>query len=264
MFGPIRRHPRIAWTLGAALGVPTVIVVAANAYVVLTGGKATGDVREVPHAQVAIVPGAFVQPDGRMSTMLADRVHEAAELWEAGKVDRILVSGDHHRWEYDEPDTMRDALEREGVPARVIFTDHAGFDTWATMVRAKQVFGVSSAVVVTQGFHMPRPLPGALSRARRHGPHRRPSRLRPAGRAQRRSRGSVAGEGGRGRHQRRRCRGRSARSDHRRRPRELGTATTAGHAALRRASGEPPGPRRVAVSAVVRIGAFGLAGSYNL
>ena len=140
------------------LGIPVVAVVAANAYVVLTAGKATGDVGEVPHAQVAIVPGAFVQPDGRMSTMLADRVHQAAELWRAGKVDRILVSGDHHRWEYDEPDTMRDALEREGVPARVIFTDHAGFDTWGTMVRARQVFGVHSAVVVTQGFHMPRAL----------------------------------------------------------------------------------------------------------
>jgi len=158
MLGPVRRHPRIAWALGAALGIPVVAVVAANAYVVLTAGKATGDVGEVPHARVAIVPGAFVQPDGRMSTMLADRVHQAAELWRAGKVDRILVSGDHHRWEYDEPDTMRDALEREGVPARAIFTDHAGFDTWGTMVRARQVFGVHSAVVVTQGFHMPRAL----------------------------------------------------------------------------------------------------------
>jgi SanA protein len=158
MLGPVRRHPRIAWTLGAVLGIPIAVVVAANTYVVLTAGQATGDVRDVPHAQVAIVPGAFVQPDGRMSTMLADRVHQAGELWRAGKVDRILVSGDHHRWEYDEPDTMRDALEREGVPARVIFTDHAGFDTWATMVRAKRIFGVRSAVVVTQGFHMPRAL----------------------------------------------------------------------------------------------------------
>lgn len=148
----------VASAFGALLGAPVIVVVAANAYVVLTAGKATGDVGEVPHAQVAIVPGAFVQPDGRMSTMLADRVHQAAELWRAGRVDRILVSGDHHRWEYDEPDTMRDALERAGIPARVIFTDHAGFDTWATMVRARRVFGVRSAIVVTQGFHMPRAL----------------------------------------------------------------------------------------------------------
>lgn len=158
MLGPVRRHPRIAWTVAAVLGVPVLVVAAANAYVILTAGDATSDVQDVPHSQVAIVPGAFVHSDGQMSTMLADRVHQAAALWRAGKVDRILVSGDHHRWDYDEPDTMRDALEHEGVPARVIFTDHAGFDTWATMVRAKQVFGVRSAVVVTQGFHMPRAL----------------------------------------------------------------------------------------------------------
>jgi SanA protein len=85
-------------------------------------------------------------------------VHEAAALWHAGKVKRVLVSGDHHAWSYDEPDTMRKALVREGVPPRVIFEDHAGFDTWATMVRARDIFGVRSAVVVTQGFHMPRAL----------------------------------------------------------------------------------------------------------
>lgn len=158
MLGPVKRHPRIAWAIGAAVGLPVVLVVAANAYVVLTAGDATDDVGDVPHAQVAIVLGALVQPDGQMSTMLADRVHQAAALWRRGKVDRILVSGDHHHWAYDEPDTMRDALEGEGVPARVIFTDHAGFDTWATMVRARKVFGVRSAVVVTQGFHMPRAL----------------------------------------------------------------------------------------------------------
>jgi SanA protein len=156
---PVGRHRRIVWSLVAVAGLLVLVVVAANAYVILsTDGEATGDVREVPHAQVAIVPGALVQPDGEMSTMLADRVAQAAALWRAGKVGRVLVSGDHHRWSYDEPDTMREALEREGVPGSAIFTDHAGFDTWATMVRAKKVFGVRSAVVVTQGFHMPRAL----------------------------------------------------------------------------------------------------------
>jgi len=156
---PLRRHPKIAWTCAAVAGLLTVTVLAANLYIVLsTSGEATGSVADAPHAQVAIVPGAFVQPDGSMSTMLADRVSQAALLWKAGKVGRVLVSGDHHRWAYDEPDTMRQALAQEGVPARDIFTDHAGFDTWATMVRAKKVFGVRSAVVVTQGFHMPRAL----------------------------------------------------------------------------------------------------------
>jgi SanA protein len=93
-----------------------------------------------------------------MSAMLADRVRRASALWHAGKVEKVLVSGDHGSWIYDEPDTMRKALVADGVPPRDVFEDHAGFDTWATMVRARSIFGVRDAVVVTQGFHMPRAL----------------------------------------------------------------------------------------------------------
>lgn len=135
------------------------LVGAANAYVLLSAqGEATGSVAEVDSAEAAIVPGALVEPNGRMSAMLAARVRQAAALWHAGKVKKVLVSGDHHSWAYDEPDTMRKALVGDGVPPRDIFEDHAGFDTWATMVRARRIFGVRHAVVVTQGFHMPRAL----------------------------------------------------------------------------------------------------------
>jgi SanA protein len=148
---------RIALVVGFGLvGVLSVVVL--NVYVLARAGGAAGDVADVRRAQVAIVPGALVQPDGRMSAMLADRVARAAELYRAGKVERILVSGDHGRLGYDEPDTMRDALLKAGVPARAIFTDYAGFDTWSTMVRARKVFAVRDAIVVTQGFHMARSL----------------------------------------------------------------------------------------------------------
>jgi SanA protein len=156
---PLRRWPRLFKAALAGGGLLVVVVVLANAYVLLsTDGESTGNVADVPPAQVAIVPGALVKPNGRMSPMLADRVRQASALWHAGKVKRILVSGDHHSWSYDEPDTMRKQLVRDGVPPRDIFEDHAGFDTWATMVRARGVFGVRNAVVVTQGFHMPRAL----------------------------------------------------------------------------------------------------------
>jgi SanA protein len=145
-------------TLGAGM-VLVLAIGALNLYVVTRGsGEATDDPAALPHAQAAIVLGAYVQPDGAMSGMLRDRVTAAVALYRAGRVDRILVSGDHHRWSYDEPGTMRDALLRQGIPAAAIFTDHAGFDTWASMVRARKVFGVSSAIVVTQGFHMARAL----------------------------------------------------------------------------------------------------------
>lgn len=154
-----RRRPRLAKLAVAGAGSLALLVGLGNAYVLLDGGRGSSDhVDDLPSAQVAIVPGALVNPDGTMSTMLADRVHGALALWRAGKVNRILVSGDHHTWAYDEPGTMRRELVRGGVPASSVFEDHAGFDTWATMQRAHDIFGVRDAIVVTQGFHMPRAL----------------------------------------------------------------------------------------------------------
>ena len=157
--GFVRRHPRAsaATVLVCVLGAGA--VVAANAVVVISSeGESSQDPQRLPHAEVALVLGAQVQPDGRMSAMLADRVRQAIALWRAGKVDRVLVSGDHRSFKYDEPGIMRDALLQAGVPAEAIFTDHAGFNTWASMVRARKVFDVRSAIVVTQGFHMARAL----------------------------------------------------------------------------------------------------------
>jgi SanA protein len=156
---PWRRWPRLSRVAVAGALSIALVVVGSNAYILLGArGESTAAVADVPPAEVAIVPGALVQPNGKMSVMLGDRVRQAARLWHAGKVEKILVSGDHHSWAYDEPDTMRKALVRHGVPPRDVFEDHAGFDTWATMQRARGIFGVRDAVVVTQGFHMPRAL----------------------------------------------------------------------------------------------------------
>jgi SanA protein len=156
---PLRRWPRLSKALVGGAAMLFLIVGASNAYVLLSAdGQSTDSVAEVPAAEVAIVPGALVEPSGRMSAMLADRVRQASALWHAGKVEKILVSGDHHSWAYDEPGTMRKALVADGVRPADVFEDHAGFDTWATMVRARGIFGVRDAVVVTQGFHMPRGL----------------------------------------------------------------------------------------------------------
>jgi SanA protein len=119
-------------------------------------GRIHSSTADVATAQVAIVPGALVKPDGTLSAMLRDRIAGAVALYRAGTVDRILVSGDHGRLGYDETDTMRDAVLAAGVPGEAVFTDYAGFDTWSTMKRARAIFGVDSAVVVTQGFHTAR------------------------------------------------------------------------------------------------------------
>ena len=156
------RRIRIAAAIAA---VPVLLVVAANLVVLLGGEGDHKDLRDIPHAQAALVLGAQVKPDGHPSAMLADRIAAAEELYRAHKVDKLLLSGDHSRWTYDEVGTMRKALLRDGVRPQDLFTDHAGFDTWDSAQRARKVFGVQSVIVVTQDFHMAR----ALFAARRAG-----------------------------------------------------------------------------------------------
>ncbi len=152
----MRRRLRLL-LLAAAL--PLALVAAANAVVALSvRGDTAGSLEAVPHAQAALVLGARVKPDGTPTAILADRMNAAAELYRAGKVDKLLLSGDHGRWEYDEVGTMRRELLARGIPARDLFTDHAGFDTWDSAQRARRVFGVESAIVVTQRFHLGRAL----------------------------------------------------------------------------------------------------------
>lgn len=88
--------------------------------------------------------------------MLATRLDLAAELYHAGKVRAVLLSGDNSRIGYDEPTAMRDYLVTKGVPVQAMVLDYAGFDTWDSCVRAKQVFGANRVTVVTQAFHLPR------------------------------------------------------------------------------------------------------------
>jgi len=118
-----------------------------------------------PEAPVAIVLGAGVREGGRLTAVLEDRVAVAADLYRRGRVRRLLLSGDHGRKGYDEPTAMARRAEALGVAPGDIFLDHAGFDTYATVYRARDVFRVQRALIVTQGFHLPR----ALYLARRLG-----------------------------------------------------------------------------------------------
>jgi SanA protein len=137
---------------------PVALVAAANAIVLLGGKGDQKNLRDVPHAQAALVLGAQVKADGQPSAMLADRIATAEALYRAHKVDKLLLSGDHGQWRYDEVGTMRKALLKHGIPPKDLFTDHAGFDTWDSAQRARKVFGVHSVIVVTQDFHMARAL----------------------------------------------------------------------------------------------------------
>ena len=105
-----------------------------------------------------IVLGAGVKADGTPSLMLRDRLDKAAELYKAGVSDVILVSGDHRSQYYDEVNTMKNYLIENGVPSECKFMDHAGLSTYDSMYRVAHIFGVESAVIVTQKYHMYRAL----------------------------------------------------------------------------------------------------------
>lgn len=136
---------------------PVLAVATANLLVVLrTDQLVVRETDAVRPAQVAIVPGSLVRPDGSLGDVVQERLDAAVALHAAGTVEKILVSGDNGDPSYNEPDAMRDAALEAGVPAEDVFTDYAGFNTWHTMRRARDVFEVESAVVVTQGFHTAR------------------------------------------------------------------------------------------------------------
>jgi vancomycin permeability regulator SanA len=120
---------------------------------------------DVPAAPVALVLGTKVDPDGTPSPFLTGRLELAQRLYAAGKVRAILVSGDNMHLGYNEPEAMRRWLLDRGVPARRVVMDYAGFDTYDSCARAKRIFGVTRATVVTQSFHLPR----AVSLCRRLG-----------------------------------------------------------------------------------------------
>jgi len=110
---------------------------------------------DAPSAPVAVVFGAGLW-NGEPSPYLAHRLDAAARLYRAGRIKVVLVTGDNSRKDYDEPDAMRAYLKKHGVPGRRIVSDYAGFDTWDSCVRAKKIFGVDRAVLISQGFHIRR------------------------------------------------------------------------------------------------------------
>lgn len=156
---PRRRGARVATlVLAVVVAAPLVVVGGSWAWV---RGTTAGDrypAATAPARDVAIVFGAAVLPDGTPSQFLAGRLDTARALWAAGRVRVIVVSGDNRASNYDEPTAMRAYLLRAGVPAAAVVRDYAGFDSYATCVRAREVFGITRAVLVSQDYHLPRTL----------------------------------------------------------------------------------------------------------
>ncbi len=151
----IKTTAKITWhsilTLGALLLIAQIITG-------LVGWAKTYSHDEVPQQPAAIVFGAGLTPNGGPSAVMRDRVRTASELYFAGKVQKLLMSGDNSTIYYNEPAVMREYAIGLGVPAEDIVLDYAGRRTYDTCYRANAIFGLEQAILVTQDFHMPRAL----------------------------------------------------------------------------------------------------------
>ncbi|MDH4127941.1 MAG: YdcF family protein [Spirochaetota bacterium] len=114
------------------------------------------NLQKAPQFDVALILGAKVFENEVLSITLADRVETGIELYKLGKVKKLLLSGDHGENDYDEVNAMKKCAIEKGVPIKDIFLDHAGFRTYDSLYRAKEVFNIKSLIVVTQKFHLDR------------------------------------------------------------------------------------------------------------
>ena len=126
--------------------------------VLLFAAPRTFSAESVGPVRVAIVFGAGLLRDGSAGPVLRDRVETAVKLHQQGKVDKLLMSGDNSTIQHNEPEAMRQYALALGVPDEDIILDYAGRRTYDTCYRAKHIFQVDSAILVTQPFHLPRAL----------------------------------------------------------------------------------------------------------
>jgi SanA protein len=155
----LKKTFRFLWRLTfvlAALGVLAVTL--PRAITALYSSNRIYQQENAPDSRLAIVFGAGLRRDGTPTAVLRDRVETAAGLYFSGKVEKILMSGDNSYDDYNEPAAMRQYALSLGVPETAIVMDYAGRRTYDTCYRAKAIFGVEEALLVTQGFHLPRAL----------------------------------------------------------------------------------------------------------
>jgi len=143
-----------------AITAGVMFVVLSNMYIVHNMEKrivSDAELKKI-NADCILILGAGVWEGNRPSIMLEERLKMGLDLYKKGFSSKILVSGDHGQTSYDEVNVMKKYLVDAGVPSQDIFMDHAGFTTYDSMYRAKAVFNVNTAVVVTQKYHLYRAL----------------------------------------------------------------------------------------------------------
>lgn len=133
-----------------------ILVLSINEYVKKTGNMYILEMESTPKVDAIIVLGARIFTNGNVSLMLKDRLDVGYDLYMGNKAEKIIVSGDHGQKEYDEVNAMKQYLKEKNIPGEDIFMDHAGFSTYESLYRARDIFQVKKAIIVTQEYHLMR------------------------------------------------------------------------------------------------------------
>ena len=154
------RRKRILICMAAALLAATILPFIISGYVKLSTKNmiVNSDNLIAGEYDCILVLGAGVWSGGRPSHMLSDRLDVAIDAYNAGAAPKLLMSGDHGRKEYDEVNVMKDYAIEAGVPSVDVFMDHAGFSTYESIYRARDVFMAKRVLIVTQEYHLYRAL----------------------------------------------------------------------------------------------------------
>ena len=136
----------------------TAVVFGLSSYIKRETAEKIITAEEATDADCILVLGCGVREDGSPSLMLRDRLEKGIELYEAGTAPKLLMSGDHGRKDYDEVNLMKSYAMGKGVPSEDIFMDHAGFSTYDSMYRARDIFCAEKVIVVSQEYHLYRAL----------------------------------------------------------------------------------------------------------
>jgi SanA protein len=141
----------------ATFGIVSLIIFSLPRFItMLLAAPKTYDLQSIPARKIGIIFGAGITKDGRPTAVLKDRVMAAVDLYKAGKIKYFLMSGDNRFTDYNEPLAMKEYAMELGMPEENIIMDYAGRRTYDTCYRAKYIFGVDEAVLITQQFHLPR------------------------------------------------------------------------------------------------------------
>ncbi len=152
---------RIGIVLLALCILGTCCLLGVNAYVVYSTQKrivTPEDAAALSDVDCILVLGCFVNENGRPSTMLSDRLQRSVELYNADAAPKLLMSGDHGRYTYNEVIAMRQYALDAQVPSQDVFMDHAGFSTYESVYRARDIFGAKKVIIVSQKYHLHRAL----------------------------------------------------------------------------------------------------------